>query len=53
MAIEQEGLLTGRLAIADRMGNEAESWAGIYGTRTTPEPSSMITLLGIGTLGLG
>ncbi|MEA5533233.1 hypothetical protein [Crocosphaera sp. XPORK-15E] len=53
LAIERDGLRNGWLAIAASMGNEEESWAGIYVTRTTPEPSSIVTLLGLGMVGLG
>jgi hypothetical protein len=53
LAIERDGLRNGWLAIAASMGNEEESWAGIYVTRTTPESSSLVALLGLGMVGLG
>ncbi|WP_198648382.1 hypothetical protein [Cyanothece sp. BG0011] len=53
LAIEREGLRNGWLSIAASMGNEEESWAGIYVTRTTPEPSVKVALLAISLWGLG
>ncbi|ACK67744.1 protein of unknown function DUF1555 [Rippkaea orientalis PCC 8801] len=53
LSIEREGLRNGWLAIAASMGNEEASWAGIYITRTVPEPSSVVALLGLAIAGLG
>ncbi|WP_050779950.1 hypothetical protein [Crocosphaera chwakensis] len=53
LAIEREGLRNGWLSIAASMRNEEESWAGIYVTRTTPEPSVKVALLAISLWGFG
>lgn len=55
LAIERDGLRKGWFAISASMGNEEESWAGIYVTRsrTVPEPSLTLALFSLGILGIG